>query len=399
MLLGLALVAAGCGSGDDQTAEPAAPVADDSTSAATDSTAASATDSEPTAEADQGNDTDDEPEYAYPLDELLGIQLDGGEDTEARVQDAIVTCMAEQGFEYSPSGTSIMGMLGTGGEDDGPRPGSEAWVARYGFGISTQAFSQDDVGPNLIGSTGGDLSFGVDDANRAYVEGLTPADQAAYYQALYGVTAENLGAGLALGGDGLNEADGMAALAGLAGAFGAGCEAQANQIATGGFDMLSFFFQFGADFEAINDAITNDPRVIELQRTVTECVRSQGAEFNNYQEAMASFRTRLAPIQEAATVTGAELPTVDDLANRSMLELQDLLNQALTTTSNLTDAQKADLAVIQTDEVRVATAFDECGSGITGLSRHPIYNEVRVEVEQRFVDENFDRLVAFRDGQ
>ena len=60
----------------------------------------------------------------------------------------------------------------------------------------------------------------------------------------------------------------------------------------------------------------------------------------------------------------------------------------------LSDEDKAVLARLQAEEVELAIAVNDCGGGPRDLEG--LYDEVRIEYEQRFLDENADELEPFR---
>lgn len=329
-----------------------------------------------------------------PLNDFLGVSLDGDDsDMNARIQDEIVACMAAEGFEYTPSGSGLAAMFtGRGVAEDGLVTGSEAWISRYGFGRSTQRFSQDDVGANLVGNTWGTQTLGVEDANRDYVASLSAADQAAYYEALYGLSSGAIVDGLG-GTEGGEATDG---LEDLAGAFSEGCEPKANRLATGGVDVIGLFFAIGNDVTAMQETVSNDPRVIEARQELAACLQARGLPYANIDEAKQDFQDRVDRIGEVSVVGGVEeMPDPNSLAGASMLDLQDMLNGS-GLVYNLSDESKAELAVIQGEEVATAQEFLECGVGLQGLAGTEIYGIVQAEVEQRFVDDNVDRLSEFK---
>ncbi len=59
----------------------------------------------------------------------------------------------------------------------------------------------------------------------------------------------------------------------------------------------------------------------------------------------------------------------------------------------LDDEGRAELAVLQAEEIAIAVATDECGGSQAELSA--LDREIRSEYEQRFLDENADRVSAF----
>ena len=123
-----------------------------------------------------------------PIAEMLGI--DFGFDSDQQAEQAemqreagriTAECMLEKGFEYTAIDPSTFEFFGPG-SDELPYF-SEAWVEKYGFGITTQRFPQSSVG-ELVGFN--DEAFGPDeqfvDPNDAYIESLSEGERDAYFR-------------------------------------------------------------------------------------------------------------------------------------------------------------------------------------------------------------------------
>ena len=98
----------------------------------------------------------------------------------------VLGCMAKEGFEYFYDPPEQRLQLSGGFEHP---YGSAEWADRYGVGASTLLFTQDEVGPDLVGSPEPEIRISGDDMNDPadlYLESLGETGQAAYWVALYG---------------------------------------------------------------------------------------------------------------------------------------------------------------------------------------------------------------------
>ena len=130
-------------------------------------------------------------EYVSPIADFLGQDINRFDFDEAaaieqqrEAERAIASCMAEKGFEYTP--TDANQMVSFRGPQDDFDPGSDEWINKYGFGISTQRFPQSMVGDLAGFSDEGFFGPEVDfvDPNQEYVEGLSEGEREAYQEAL-----------------------------------------------------------------------------------------------------------------------------------------------------------------------------------------------------------------------
>ena len=184
-VLALVLIAAACGS---STADTVTNTADDgeAPSAAVDESAEAQSAVDDATEPDDGNtEAGDDPaveEDETPVAESSPIGAffaDGGgfdaalADYTARVNERIVVCMANQGFEFIPDSTGA----GPGGGGAAQQARSElserAWTEQWGFGISTSFES---------------FASGItSNPNFALVAALSPAEREIWTDTLFGV--------------------------------------------------------------------------------------------------------------------------------------------------------------------------------------------------------------------
>lgn len=98
------------------------------------------------------------------------------EAMNAEVEQAVATCMAEEGFEYTPMDTSGMISLAEQGEDFDPIENAR----QNGYGMFTfdDSVEADPDAEEFV------------DPNQAYLESMSESEQAAYYEALNGASVE-----------------------------------------------------------------------------------------------------------------------------------------------------------------------------------------------------------------
>ena len=95
---------------------------------------------------------------------------------QKKVEELVAACMADEGFEYVPVDQS---QYGSYTEDDGVDRNTTEWVAKNGYGMTTQNDSPPMPDPEQEQFV---------DPNQPYVESLSATEQTAYYETLYGVS-------------------------------------------------------------------------------------------------------------------------------------------------------------------------------------------------------------------
>lgn len=324
-----------------------------------------------TGESGSGDDDDNSGGVSTsPLLRYVGI--DFGEEFEVerieadrKVQEEIAVCMRAEGFDYVPQDPSAPGFYDGGFGDrvdaDGLREGTVEWTDKYGFGFSTLAFSQVQVGPDLVG---------YDDEHRAtdlspnaeFVANLSPEERDAYRAALSGTEED------------YENADPADLLNGL------GCSGAAVEKYGLNFNERQFglWEEFGDELSELADLAATHPTVVTAEREVSGCVVEQGFEMIDAQTAGASIKVSLQPVYDAAN---------------SLVRTEEELAAGVPATEFPGDV-KALLAEIQRNEIDHAMAIFECGGGATG-SYNDAFTGVRDQMQENFIEENRDRLDAF----
>ncbi len=343
----------------------------------------------------------EEQHYESPLNEYMGfnegVDFSDSEAAEAhfaeqqqRVNEQVVACMAEQGFEYIPEDHGDTVIFGEEADEEGLVWGSEEWTAKYGFGISTQ-LPQDVVGPELLGMD--DSMFMEDegehhDPNEEYINSLSEADQEAYFEALYGNDP-----GPDIAEDMTEEEMDAAYREWEENREITSCQDLAWESVNDGDGQQAFYREFGDEMEDMWESIQSDPRVVAAENEVSECMADKGFTYTSMNDTYEEFDELMQPFWDMAFNN-------DPMANMSeeaMTEMSDEELDELFRPQELPDEAKAELAEIQTREVAMAMAVNECGGGWEANA--DVFEEVRVELEQEFIDANKDRLDAFRAEQ
>lgn len=338
-----------------------------------------------------GSDDETTEATGSPLAEFLGQPGFGfsGDNEEAQAQFAeeerarqekIATCMKEQGFEYIPRDNSDFSIV-TG--EDGIDYESREYAEKYGFGITTQHFSQEEVGPELVGHDFADFEESMDDdPNNAIVEAMDEGEREAYYEALYGdeddfpqfdpetMTDEELEA---MEEEFVFEPQ--------------GCEGQAWAEDASN----SFYQDFSDELDAMYEAIEDDPRLKEREQEVSECVAGEGLEFDGFDDDLYErFEEDLNRIDEMIGGFPGEDLTEEDFAAMTEEQLDELFNQP----REFTPEARTLLGELQAKEVELAVAVYDCGGSFE--DNRELYAEVTAEYEERFLADNADRLAEYK---
>ncbi len=334
--------------------------------------------------------------FESPLNEYMGfdqgVDFSDPEEAEAQFQaqqqevnEQVVACMAAEGFEYVPPDQGGFVVFGDEAGADGLVWGSDEWVAKYGFGISTQAFPQEIVGPELVGMDDS-MFMGEDDfqdPNQDYVESLSDADREAYYAALHG---DDPGPDFT---EGMTDEEMEAAVEEWEqNREITGCEEKAWQESSvfGGQD--AFYREFGDEMEALWESIGSDPRIVAAEKDTSECVAEKGYTYTTMDDVYQQLDERMQPLYNMAYSEPEIMPSEDEMASMSEEELNEIFGP-----QELSAEAKSELAEIQADEIGLAVAVNECGGGFD--ANQDVYEEVRVELEQEFVEANREKLDAF----
>ncbi len=325
-----------------------------------------------------------------PIAEFLGMDEFADPNTEAgrariieiqrEINELVVACMAQQGFDYVPPNPDDT-ISFAAGSADGLEYGSAEYTARYGFGATTQYWSQTTVGPDLVGYD--EIVADDIDPNAAYLDGLTDPERAAFEAALHGDGPEYPWDPSLSDDENLAQAQEF-----YLDRAPSGCmeEAQANSPYA---NLGAFYTEFGDELYDLSEQVTNDPRLVAQLDEIEQCVIAKGLEFVAPDDAFQHWNTQLNDIAEQHVTSPAAELTQSELDAMTPDELDDLFAAPET----MDDEGKAKLAVLQAEEIAIAVATDDCGGSQAELSS--LYAEVNAEYEQRFLDENADRLGGF----
>lgn len=346
------------------------------------------------ASAEDGPQSYEDIEYESPLMDFLGVdtstdfnsdesQAQFAEET-TKIEESIAQCMREQGFEYTPLDQSAFTTFATG-DDDLPW-GSRAWTEKYGYGITTQRFSQTQVGPDLVGWNDEQAAAfeesGDTDPNQAYVESLAPADQDAYYEALWGNEPE-------LEPDATEEEWEEA----YANFEPTGCQAEAWEASdTFGGPEQDFYMEFGDEIDDLYERLEADPRVADHISEVTSCMAERGLDYstNNMEELYDKYETAMADI--GPNMFGDPLIEAGlDPEDMTPEEIDEFYES--TFDAELSDGDKELLGQLQAEEIEHAIATWDCNG--SDLQLEVLFSEIRIEYENDFLAENADRLSEF----
>lgn len=359
-------------------------------------------------EDEQADEVDQAEEYEYesPLGQFLGwsnnVNFDEEEAQakmvaqELQMQELAATCMREQGFEYIPVDSSQREFFDEGFEGGGEELewGSEEFVRKYGFGVTTQRFSQEQVGPDLVGHNYPDFEeqageAGFVDPNQAYIDSLAEPERDAYFDALHGVMNEP-------------EFDWMledreptdAEMQEMEDWYEneyepTGCMEIASREVwdEDGSRYQEFDDEFGDLMGEMYERVEASAELAAFRAEVEACVSEQGFAYLEQDEPYMHFEQKL---EEVGLGWSDPLEGVDTEGwtdEQFQQAFEDHESQ------QLPPDQLAALAELQQEEINMAVAFDKCGAG--WQHEQEIMDPIRVELERQFLEDNKDRLAPY----
>lgn len=295
-------------------------------------------------------------------------QTEEQRQAERDIQDQIATCMSDLGFEYVPyvpdeGGASVF--------DEAFALPPEEFAREYGYGISTLMGLGDDTSD--------------DDPNTAIAEALSEDARQAYNEALWGEgTMVNGGGGVTItrseGDDGPRDAGEP------------GCwQKAAEEIhgappapGEGGFEDFDALFD---DLQSLADRIDTDPRLTEGKLAWADCMADAGfADYVDPAEAQQDVEQRFQDLMgmptdedEGPTDAGPDADDGDGDGGVEAIAPDDIDPEALA------EVKEFELDVAPDDYTCRQEHYED------------LYEQVRDELEQEFVDDNEADLEAFRE--
>lgn len=305
----------------------------------------------------------------------------GGSDAEAqqlkqlqfnaKVEERVVVCMKEQGFEYTaaePDSESDRNLLS--GKDNEEQeeyawqPDDKDWVEKWGYGIV------DYPGRAEFTEQAAEVEVEVDDAEGSgdeYYDSLSESQKAAYEEALHGPAIDKEAA-LA---DENYEYDWKEA-----GCYGkAQHELEGDDVAT--FDPTEYQDLMDR-MSAVGDEIASDPKIAALDARWASCMDEAGEPgFAMQMDAADSINMAYEELYVAAMGTSD-----GEMAEGDMSAEPDL-----------SPATNPQVAALQEREITVALADLECREK---TSYQDMWDQITIDHEQAFVDANKAQLDAMK---
>lgn len=284
-----------------------------------------------------------------PLADLLGIPFnDSGaaepyfNDLQRQAEIKIAECMLTQGFEYQ-----VVDYSQISGFDSKVDFESREFAAEYGFGIASNPFEE---------SFEAVKSF--TDPNQEYVENLTEGERDAYQTALSGGLPD------------LSSDDAR-------GSKPSGCQGNAFEEV---FAFGEVFEQFGDQFEEIEQAYEADPRIVGATTGWSSCMGEAGHSYSDQDSAKSDVRRRYDSIVRSpdAFANGGDAKS-GSIAFEDGADVEEFVFGPQTLNPGF-QAQVDELAV---EERAIALTSWDCNEPLRAIE-----DDVRVEYEQRFVDQN-----------
>lgn len=309
------------------------------------------------------------------------------------VEEAVATCMREQGFTYVPNDPFVAG--GERGDDpDAPwrlPPGE--FAARYGYGITTMDAMAD--------ATGGRADL-PEDPNRAIIEAMSPAERQAYYEALWGPGVQVFDEGgigavaITIGDDeGTSRADTLAGLQ----------ESCHNRAAVEVFGAPLFrpaapddsdddlSADLMREMATLGQRVERDPRVRAAADLWSSCMADAGHPgiddvWGGRDVVSQRVEEVIGDVPGATETFGATVGDVSDLdtGTRLFTITRDPWFEAMAA------LDPVEVQALRSFEIDVAVADHGCRADYDEIEL-----QVRIEVEQAFLDANRAELERYRD--
>lgn len=378
VLTALGLVFAACGGATTETTtNPGA--ADTPTSSSTTSTKAPQADTEESSGPDLGEDG------VLTLDDFIPGANTNYEEIDWRteelaVQQTVATCMAAEGFEYVPFVPSdIDGGFGYEEYDQ------ETYVKEYGFGVATWVTDERNFG---VTDEGDFEDPYANDPNQAIVEAMDEFERDEYYRILHG------GEPAIIENTPWEEIEAMSQEEQEAFYNEAyadweqdGCYNEAWAESYNQESAEAFYEEFSDDLDDVYSRVESDPRIVAAQADWSGCMADKGHDYATQQDMYEYFWGDEFGEGDFSRQVN-ELITYPDYDEESYAALtEEELNDP-----NLWMPQ-FDLEALQPyidEEIAVATADYECST-----DSQELWIEVYDDLQQQFLDENMDRLLAF----
>jgi hypothetical protein len=330
------------------------------------------------------------------LDDFIPGARAFDEDTDFRAQEMeaqqkIAECMAAEGFDYIPWVPSEVGGGFVFDELD-----EEEYVKTYGFGVSTWVIQEEE----MFGEDGEDPWS--DDPNQEIVEAMDEFEQEEYFRVLYGGEPDIIANTPPEEIEAMTEEQRMAFFdEAYMNWEPDGCQNEAYEELYGGGEAdMAFWEEFGEDFEDIWVRAEADPRIIEANASWSGCMADKGYDWATQEDMYAYF---WGTEKGGEWVEGEFQQKVNEVMNwpDPMFDEETTIPVEDTGGEEGEDGEweyqrpEYDLEELQPlidEEIAIATANYECSRDM-----QKIQEEVYKDVERQWIEENLDRLLAFKE--
>lgn len=306
---------------------------------------------------DDAQSDDGETAYRSPIAEYFGYDADqdpeeaeaGFAEDQRQVEALVVDCMAAQGFEYEPvdQGGAVF-------TDPHADLTAEERARTIGYGF-TQWIDEEPPGSEFV------------DPNAERVEQMEPAEQEAYYAALYGEAPEPS-----------FDEDGEEIFPETY--EPTGCQGEAWSEVNGGEEDI--FRDLQEEFDELYQRMEADPRLASATDGWATCMADAGYTFTTPDEIFDHLNQRMEEEVYGAAEGQPLEPELDEDGNPIGPPPHD----------------EEGLARVREEEIAIATADYECNQEV---DLDQIRQDVQVELEEAFIEEHrevFDRARATQEG-
>lgn len=376
---------------------------------ATESTGDQSTATETSTEADQPGNSEDATKTdssdldlgedgELSLDDFIPGARAFDEDTDFRAQEMeaqqkIAECMAAEGFDYIPWVPSEVGGGFMFDESD-----EEEYVKKYGFGVSTWVLQEEE----MFGEEGEDPW--ADDPNQEIVEAMDEFEQEEYFRVLYGGEPDIIANTPPEEIEAMTEEERMAFFdEAYMDWVPDGCQNEAYEELYGGGEAdMAFWEEFGEDFDDMYSRAESDPRIVAANQGWSDCMAERGYDWATQEDMYAylfgtdkggewvegEFQKKVNEVvtwpepmfDEETTIPTEDTVVVGEEGEDAEWEYQ----------GPEYDMEK--LQPLIDEEIAIATANYECS-----LDMRELFEEVYKDLESQFIEENLDRLLAFKE--
>lgn len=317
-----------------------------------------------------------------PLQEFYGALFGEGQDWDEeeaerqhrQIEESVAACMAAEGFDYQPVPYQDGSVTYFSDEEDGLEYGTVAYAEKYGYGVTywqEESFEEQPA----------DDAVEYVDPNEEYVQAMSPGEQEAYYEVLWG--------GLEYSEDDYDE-DGMWIGEGedpsmdwrQQGCYGAASHEVYEE--DSGLSELTgdpAWIEIEEQLTALYEQLESDPTIVAARTKWSSCMADAGYTYSSQDEAMNAL------YEELSALWDEQFGGLDE-----EIDWDD--PEAVAAYEAATSGQPAGWDDLREREYATAIADAKCAEQTKLLQ---ITSDTWVALEQQFVDDHGTELDAIVD--